>query len=133
MVTLDKSGEGVCCRINIDESKRSSSAWDNIQVVSRLPGSQYFGLQCNRNRTFFILALPVCIYMHSGCIVSQANLYHGKALLSKAPAVSVTCLPVMCFTSKLPVNTHDQATDNIVNLPNRMQNGKNWEEVGEEL
>ena len=27
------------------------------------------------------------------------------------------CLPVMCSTSKLPVKTHDQATDYMVNLP----------------
>ena len=41
-------------------------------------------------------------------------------------------LPVMCSTSKLPVKTHDQATDHMVNLP--IQNGKKkWEEVKKEF
>ena len=41
------------------------------------------------------------------------------------------CLLVMRSTCKLPVKTHDQATDHMVNLP--IENCKNWEEVGKEL
>ena len=73
----------------------------------------------------------------NGTYQCSLMMYPWEALLSKAPPVQYilyctaryviscaeVCLPVMCSTSKLPVKTHDQATDYMVNLPIQ-NNGK---------
>ena len=68
-------------------------------------------------------------YTYKG--ITSAIIYHCTARHVISCAIyctgSVMCLPVMCSTRKLPVKTHDQATDHMANLP--IENCKNWEEV----